>query len=106
MGMTIPFIFYNKQLTSIENNYIVIEHEGFEVIFSFKKSHHYLLGYKAKIVTDHKALTYLVNKSNPSGQLARWLFLRNLTLTLSIIQKGDMAMLMALQGHRKEWVMF
>ncbi len=33
------------------------------------------MGYKAKILTDHKALTYLVNKSNPSGQLAKWLLL-------------------------------
>ncbi len=49
--------------------------EGFVVIFSLKKFHHYLLGYKAKIITDHKALTYLVNKPNPSGRLARWLFL-------------------------------
>jgi hypothetical protein len=51
------------------------EQEGFAVIFSLKKFCHYLLGYKAKIVTDHKALTYLVNKPNPSGRLARWLFL-------------------------------
>jgi len=53
----------------------VTEHEGLAVIFSLKKFHHYLLGYKAKIVTDHKALTYLVNKPNPSGRLARWLLL-------------------------------
>ncbi len=26
-------------------------------------------------MTDHKALTYLVNKSNPSGRLAQWLLL-------------------------------
>ncbi len=26
-------------------------------------------------MTNHKALTYLVNKSNPSGQLVRWLLL-------------------------------
>ncbi len=26
-------------------------------------------------MTDHKALTYLVNKSNPSGQFVRWLLL-------------------------------
>jgi len=26
-------------------------------------------------VTDHKALTYLVNKPNPSGRLAQWLLL-------------------------------
>jgi len=52
-----------------------IELEGLEVIFSFKKFCHYLLGYKAKIIIDHKVLTYLVNKFNPSGQLVRWLLL-------------------------------
>jgi hypothetical protein len=67
--------FVSKQLTSIEKNYIVTELEGPKVIFSLKKFRHYLLGYKAKIVTDHKALTYLVNKPNPNGRLARWLFL-------------------------------
>jgi hypothetical protein len=51
------------------------EQEGFIIIFSLKKFRHYLLGYKAKIVTDHKVLTYLVNKFNPSGSLARWLLL-------------------------------
>jgi len=51
------------------------EQEGLIVIFSLKNFRHYLLGYKAKIVTNHKALTYLVNKSNPSGSLVRWLLL-------------------------------
>jgi hypothetical protein len=49
--------------------------EGFIVIFSLKKFRHYLLRYRAKIVTDHKAFTYLVNKPNPSGRLTRWLLL-------------------------------
>jgi hypothetical protein len=49
--------------------------QGLVVIFSLKKFRHYLLGYKAKIVIDHKALTYLVNKSNPSGRLVWWLLL-------------------------------
>jgi hypothetical protein len=61
-----PIHFANKQLTSIIFFNIVTEHEGLVVIF-LKKFHHYFLGYKAKIVTDHKALTYLVNKSNPNG---------------------------------------
>jgi len=39
------------------------ELEGPIVIFFLKKFRHYLLGYKAKIVTDHNAFTYLVNKS-------------------------------------------
>ncbi len=53
----------------------MIEQEGLVVIFSLKNFRHYLLGYKVKTVKDHKALTYLVNKSNPNGQLVRWLLL-------------------------------
>jgi len=67
--------FASRQLTSVEKNYNMTEQEGLVVIFSLKKFHHYLLGYKAKIVTDHKTLTYLVNKPNPSGRLVRWLLL-------------------------------
>ncbi len=72
-GHDYPIHFANKQLTSAEKNYTVTEQEGLIVIFSFKKFRHYLLGYKAKIVTNHKALTYLVNKPNPRARLARWL---------------------------------
>ncbi len=68
-----PIHFVTRQLILAKKNYTMTEQEGLVVIFSLKKFHHYLLGYKAKIVTDHKALTYLVNKSNPSGRLARWL---------------------------------
>jgi len=70
-----PIHFASKQFTSTKKNYTMTEQEGLAIIFSLKKFHHYLLGYKAKIVTDHKALTYLVNKPNPNGQLARWLLL-------------------------------
>ncbi len=75
MGHDHPIHFTNRQLTSAKKNYIVTKQEGLAIIFSLKKFHHCLLGYMAKIVTDHKALTYLVNKSNPSGRLARWLLL-------------------------------
>jgi hypothetical protein len=70
-----PIHFASRQLTSTEKNYIVTEHVGLAIIFSLKKFRHYLLGYKAKIVTNHKALTYLVNKPNPSGRLTQWLLL-------------------------------
>jgi hypothetical protein len=66
-GHNHPIHFANKQLTSVEKKYTVTEHEGLVVIFSLKKFCHYLLGYKVKIMTDVKALTYLVNKPNPSG---------------------------------------
>ncbi len=70
-----PIHFASKQLTSTEKNYTVTKQEGLVIIFFLKKFCHNLLGYKAKIVIDHKALTYLVNKPNPSGRLARWLLL-------------------------------
>jgi hypothetical protein len=70
-----PIHFASRKLTSVEKNYSVTELEGLEVIFFLKKFRNYLLGYKAKIVIDHKALTYLINKLNPSGRLARWLLL-------------------------------
>jgi hypothetical protein len=70
-----PIHFANRQLTSVKKIYTVTKQEGLAVIFSLKKFRHYLLGYNAKIMTDHKALTYLVNKSNPSGRLAQWLLL-------------------------------
>jgi len=53
----------------------MIKQEGLVIIFFFKKFRHYLLRYKAKIMTDHKALTYLVNKPNISGRFTRWLLL-------------------------------
>jgi hypothetical protein len=61
-----PIHFVSRQLISIETNYTMTK-QGLVVIFSLRKFHHYLLGYKAKIVTNHEALTYLVNKSNLSG---------------------------------------
>ncbi len=70
-----PIHFASRQFTSVEKNYTMTEQEGLAVIFSLKKFHHYLLGYEAKIVTNHKALTYFVNKSNSSGRLVQWLLL-------------------------------
>ncbi len=72
-GHNHPIHFASRQLISAKKNYIMTEQEDLVVIFFFKKFRHYLLGYKAKIVTNHKALTYLVNKPNPSGRLAQWL---------------------------------
>jgi hypothetical protein len=70
-----PIHFARKQLILTKKNYIVTEQKGLAIIFFPKRFRHYLLKYKAKIVTDHKALTYLVNKSNPSDCVARWLLL-------------------------------
>ncbi len=70
-----PIHFANRQLILVNKNYAMIQQKGLQVIFSFKKFRHYFLGYKAKIVTHHKSLTYLGNKSNLSGRFVRWLLL-------------------------------
>jgi hypothetical protein len=68
MGMNIPFILLaNNYLKKYIYIYSMTKQKGFVIILFLKKFHHYLLQYKAKIVTNHKALTYLVNKSNPNG---------------------------------------
>jgi len=105
-GHDYPIHFASRQLTSAKKNYIMTKLEGFAIILSLK-IHHYLLGYKAKIVTDHKALTYLVNKPNLSGRLVRWvLLMEEFDIDIVHRQEGGMTMLMALQEHTKEWVMF
>jgi len=56
-----PIHFASKQLTLVEKNYTMTKQKNLLVIFFLKKFCHYLLGYKAKFVINHKALTYLVN---------------------------------------------
>jgi len=62
-----PIHFASKQLTSKNKKYSMTKQKGLVIILFLKKFCHYLLQYKAKIVTVHKALTYLVNKLNPNG---------------------------------------
>jgi hypothetical protein len=55
--------------------------------------HHYLLTYKTKVVIDHKASMYLVNKPKPSARLAQWfLLMEELNLEIVHFQKVAMGM--------------
>ena len=58
-----------------ERNYTTTEWEALAVVYSCKKFRHYLLGYKVIFHTNHDSLKYLVNKSDLSGQIARWILL-------------------------------
>ena len=49
----------------------------------------YLVGYHFKLVTDHKALEYLINLKDPTGRLLRWaifFYYQNTIFKLSIVK--------------------
>jgi hypothetical protein len=65
--------------------------------------HHYLWSYKTKVVIDHKAFIYLVNKPKPSARLAQWLLLME-EFNLEIVHFQNVAIetLMAFRRFMKE----
>ena len=70
-----PIYFSSRQLSGAEKNYSVTEREGLGMVYSVQKYRHYLLGYKFTFHIDHDALKYMVNKSQLSGRIARWVLL-------------------------------
>ena len=60
-----------------ERKYSVTEQECLAVIWAVKYYHHYLHGHKFTVITDHAALAYLKNMTNPIGRLGRWLMILN-----------------------------
>lgn len=64
--------FGSRALTSQERNYSATERECLAVLEGVKKYHIYLHGTKFKIITDHKALIWLMTHKDPSSKLMRW----------------------------------
>ena len=62
-------------MSQAERKYSTTEREALAVIYVCKKFRHYLLGYRIVFHTDHDSLKYLVNKSDLSGRIARWILL-------------------------------
>ena len=65
----------SRQMSPAERKYTTTEREALAVIYACKKFRHYLLGYRIIFHTDHDSLKYLVNKSDLSGRIARWILL-------------------------------
>ncbi len=73
----------SQQLIPAKRNYVIIEWEALAMIFTMKNFHHYLLGNKFTVVTDHEALKYLLSKPNLTGKIAWWiLFLQEYEFTI------------------------
>ena len=71
-----------RGLSPAEKNYNTTEQEALAVIWAVKKYHHWLVGTKFTIVSDHEALKHLLNNSKlpNNARLVRWILeLQNYT---------------------------
>ena len=72
-GQEKVILYYSKSLSKAEKNYCVTRRELLAVVMGVQHCHHYLLGNKFKVRTDHGSLRWLMNFKNPEAQTARWL---------------------------------
>jgi transposase InsO family protein len=72
-NMEVNIAYLSRLLTDTERKYSVSEKEMLAVVWSMRKLRHYLYGRKTKVVTDHKALSYVKELKDPHGRIGRWL---------------------------------
>lgn len=71
----------SRTLHGSEIRYTVTEKEMLAVIHALKQWRSIVLGYSVVIVTDHKAITFLLNSPLRNARLSRWvLFLQEFDL--------------------------
>ena len=77
-------ISYNsKTFKNAELHYSVTEKECLAVLFAVKSYRIYLDGVHFKIITDHRALKWLMDITDPHGRLARWaIYLQSYNFTI------------------------
>ena len=61
----------SRSLTASERQYSVIQRECLAVVYALKQFHHYLLGRRFQLVTDHAPLQWL-SAQKMEGMLCRW----------------------------------
>lgn len=69
-----PIAFMSRKLTSAQRNYSVTERECLAAVEAIKKFRCYLELQEFEIITDHSSLLWLMNQSDLTGRLARWVF--------------------------------
>ena len=69
-----PVAYASRLLSSTEQNYTVVERECLAAIWAVRHFRHYLHGPKFDLYTDNLALTWLKNRPQPKGRIARWIF--------------------------------
>ncbi|MEW8544975.1 MAG: reverse transcriptase domain-containing protein [Candidatus Thiodiazotropha sp.] len=65
--------YFSKCLSRSERQYCTTRKELLAVVIAVKHFHHYLLGQRFTIRTDHGSLQWLMRFKNCEGQIARWI---------------------------------
>ncbi len=68
-----PICYHSRSLNKHEANYGISELEMLAVVDSIEKFRHYLSHNTFLLITDHKALQWLMTMKKPSGKLYRWI---------------------------------
>lgn len=71
-GFEHPIAYASKTLNKCQRKYSVSEKEMLALIFGIEQFRGYVEGSTFTVITDHSALVWLHNLSNPAGKLARW----------------------------------
>jgi hypothetical protein len=77
-GVEVPICFYSQVLRGAEQRYSATEGECLSLVWAVHKCKEYLQGRKFTLVTDHKALLYILDNSAPepgavkNDKIARW----------------------------------
>jgi len=62
----------SRHLTDTETRYSVTEKECLAIVHAFKTFNHYLYGSHVIVYCDHRPLSTLMKKKDPTGRLHRW----------------------------------
>jgi len=72
IGKDLPIAYASRTLNKAEQNYNTTEKELCAIVWGVKQYRPYLYGQKFKIITDHRALSWLFNVKDPGSRLIRW----------------------------------
>jgi hypothetical protein len=72
-GVEHPVAYYARAFSKVEKRYCVTRRELLACVGAIRHFHHYLLGARFTVRTDHNSLIWLCHFRELDGQLARWL---------------------------------